>query len=697
MAADLVVGVEGPEGPGGIAADGLDLHHLGPEVPEQHRGVGPGQHLGEVEHPHAVQRPTPALAAATAPVTGRARGAVVVVVGHRPPNIVIIWMIPSGGRGRPGGTRGATPTREGIVTGEAMSYVALSGSLGCGFREESLERSLDRDIAFIGCDSGSTDGGPYYLGSGRWIWADSAYERDLRLGLDAAARAGVPLIVGSCGGGGGDDAVTGYLAMVDRIVREQGRTAKVACVYTEVDREVLVAKLRQGRLPTLPGAPPIDEATLRAEGHIVAMAGAEQVQWALATGADVVLMGRVADAAIYAAMPLAAGHDPALVWNAAKIMECGAAAAENRSGQDSLLCTVDPEGFELEPLDPALRCTPASVATHTLYEVSDPFRLLMPSGELDAREARYEAIDDRRVRVSGGRWTPAEQYTVKLEGSAPVGHASSFWGSISDPLLAAPAPRVDQGGRGPAPGSPGRGGRRRLRAHRARPRRRRHHRPPPAGRALRGGARRRRRRRHPGGGVGHGPGGLPRGAPLAHRRLERWLGHQLRPPLQRPGRRPGAGLPVHAQPRGRARRRRAHRHLPPRDPPGRWAMIPRDVADARAWTDVVERVPNLTRHFRLIRSKDAGPFVLTVDLFCHDDDAFRRVLAAGVLDPELWAELYGVPVDAVEVHVVDAVHAVKVSFPRPIPSGDPRDRDITGGQQYSLAVEALARSPLGDP
>nr|WP_249420087.1 acyclic terpene utilization AtuA family protein [Rhabdothermincola salaria] len=165
------------------------------------------------------------------------------------------------------------------------------------------------------------------------------------------------------------------------------------------------------------------------------MAGAEQVQWALDTGADVVLMGRVADAALYAAIPLAAGHDPALVWNAAKIMECGAAAALNRRGQDSLLCTLDADGFVLEAPDPDLVCTPASVAAHTLYEVSDPYRLVMPSGVLDSREARYEALDDRRVRVTGGRWTPSEQYTVKLEGSAPLGFLSSFWGSISDPLL----------------------------------------------------------------------------------------------------------------------------------------------------------------------------------------------------------------------------------------------------------------------
>lgn len=321
-----------------------------------------------------------------------------------------------------------------------LSELALSGSLGCGFEEDSLERAVAAGLDVIGCDSGSTDGGPYYLGSGAWIWADSAYERDLRLGLRAARRTGAPLVVGSCGGGGGDAAVDGFLEMVDRLCREDGVSARVACVHCEPDRELLVDKLAAGQVSALPGAPPIDAATLRAEGHVVAMAGAEQVQWALGTGAEVVLMGRCADAALYAAVPLERGFDPALVWNAAKIMECGAAAAENRRGQDSLRCTFDDEGFVLEPLDPMLRCTPASVATHTLYEVADPYRLTMPSGVLDSRDARYVALDERRVRVTGGSWRPADTYTVKLEGSTPLGFGSSFWGSVGDPLLLARLP-----------------------------------------------------------------------------------------------------------------------------------------------------------------------------------------------------------------------------------------------------------------
>ncbi len=319
----------------------------------------------------------------------------------------------------------------------SLRYLALNGSLGTGFKESSLQRGLQRPLDFIAADSGSTDGGPYYLGTGEWIWARAAYERDLRLGLLGARHAGVPLIIGSCGGGGGDAAVDGYLEMVQEIVRGAGIAARVATIHCEPDREWLVGKYRAGDIRELRGAPSIDEDTLRAPGHVVAMAGAEPIQDAIDAGADVVLIGRASDAALFAAIPLARGFDPGAVWNAAKIVECGSAAAENRSGQDCLACTFDDEGFVLEPLDPALRCTPRSVAAHTLYETADPYRLVQPSGTLDAREATYTALDERRTRVVGGTFTPAAEYTAKLEGAAPVGFLSSFWGSTRDPMILA--------------------------------------------------------------------------------------------------------------------------------------------------------------------------------------------------------------------------------------------------------------------
>lgn len=316
-----------------------------------------------------------------------------------------------------------------------MRYLALTGNLGAGFLEASLAAAMARGVAFIGADAGSTDGGPHYLGTGSWIWARDAYLRDLRLALSAARDAEIPLIVGSCGGGGNDSCVDDFAGLVDEIAGKMGWRLNLATIHTEPSRDYLTERFEAGAIRPLENPPPVDKGTFEAPGHIVAMAGAEPIQTALEGGADVVLVGRCADAAIYAAMPLMHGFDPALVWNAAKLMECGAAPAENRRGQDCLLCTMEEDGFVLEPLDPTTRCTPRSVVAHTMYETADPFALVMPSGVMDSREAVYEAVDERRVRVSGGRFEPAETYTVKLEGATPVGHQSSFWGSVRDPAI----------------------------------------------------------------------------------------------------------------------------------------------------------------------------------------------------------------------------------------------------------------------
>ena len=54
--------------------------------------------------------------------------------------------------------------------------------------------------------------------------------------------------------------------------------------------------------------------------------------------------------------------------------------------------------------------------------VTDPFQLVEPGGRLDVRDARYEAVADGAVRVTGSIWIPASTYRVKLEGARMSGH-----------------------------------------------------------------------------------------------------------------------------------------------------------------------------------------------------------------------------------------------------------------------------------
>jgi hypothetical protein len=68
-----------------------------------------------------------------------------------------------------------------------------------------------------------------------------------------------------------------------------------------------------------------------------------------------------------------------------------------------------------------------------LYENADPFRMREPSGTLDTSRAAYRAVDLRTVRVEGSRFEPADQHTIKLEGSAIAGYETIALVGIRDP------------------------------------------------------------------------------------------------------------------------------------------------------------------------------------------------------------------------------------------------------------------------
>ena len=165
------------------------------------------------------------------------------------------------------------------------------------------------------------------------------------------------------------------------------------------------------------------------------MMGAEPFLKALDEGAEVVLAGRSSDTAIFAGLPVRFGFPEGLAWHAAKILECGAAAATHRKQPDCIMATITMDDFVIEPLDPELRCTPQSIAAHSLYENADPYRITESAGTIDIRGAEYEAVDSRAVRVRGSAFVPAEQYTVKLEGAELIGYQSLVLGSVRDPFI----------------------------------------------------------------------------------------------------------------------------------------------------------------------------------------------------------------------------------------------------------------------
>jgi hypothetical protein len=315
----------------------------------------------------------------------------------------------------------------------ATRVLVPAGALGAGIREEELEEGLKLKPHAIAVDAGSTDSGPAYLATGRSKYSRRAIERDLGLLMALRERAGVPLLVGSCGTSGCDPALEWTVEIALEIACELRIAPRIAVLHAEQDKVVIKAKLAGGQVRALAPAEALTDDDVDRCNHIVALLGPEPYIAAIEAGADIVLGGRTTDTAVLAAVPLMRGAHPGAAWHAGKIAECGGLCSVEPNCP-GVMITVGDSDFTVAPLNPANRCTPETVSAHMLYENSDPFRLAEPGGVVDVTAAHYAAIDDRSVRVTGSRFERGP-YTMKLEGAGGGPFQTVMLVGIADPLV----------------------------------------------------------------------------------------------------------------------------------------------------------------------------------------------------------------------------------------------------------------------
>ena len=313
--------------------------------------------------------------------------------------------------------------------------LSASGQIGSGFLESSFARGISLEPHVIACDGGSTDAGPYHLGSGQPHFSRPGVKRDMRLMMLGRDKLGIPLVIGSCGFAGGDAGVDWMVEIAREIAGEEGLRFRLATVRSEQDKEYLKRRYREGRITPLNPAPPLSEAVIDRSAHIVGMMGHAPITAAIEQGAEIVLCGRASDTSLFAAVPVMRGSGAGPAWHAAKILECGTAATVIRKRPDSIMAWVREDHFDVEPMDPESQCSPQSVASHTLYENADPFLITEPDGTIDCHECRYEALDGRAVRVHGSKFLPSGRTTIKLEGAESVGHQAIIIGGVREPYI----------------------------------------------------------------------------------------------------------------------------------------------------------------------------------------------------------------------------------------------------------------------
>lgn len=97
-----------------------------------------------------------------------------------------------------------------------------------------------------------------------------------------------------------------------------------------------------------------------------------------------------------------------------------------------------------------------------------------------------------------------------------------------------------------------------------------------------------------------------------------------------------------------------------------------------------------------VRSKNAGPFWMTMELFMVDESGYALAADEDLLNEQVVASLYDVPVDHVQIFRIPDLNVVKISFPRRVPAGGLRDRDLHCGQQHvPLALIVVPPALLG--
>lgn len=318
---------------------------------------------------------------------------------------------------------------------EELRVLSPTAILGYGFPMESFVEGMKRKPHVIAVDAGSTDPGPYYLGSGKSFTDKNSVKRDLEIMIPAGIEAGIPVIIGTAGGSGATPHVQFALDIIKEIAHEKKLSFKLAVIQSEMDKEYVKKKLRAGDVEPLFPAKQITEQDVDESEHIVAQIGEEPFIDALQQGANVILAGRSYDPSVFASLAIKEGFNKGLAIHMGKILECAAIAALPGSGSDCMFGYLQKDCFILETLSPQRKCTPLSVAAHTLYEKTNPYVLPGPGGAINLHDCTFTAVDENKVKVAGSKFVPTDEYFVKLEGARKVGYRTISCAGVKDPIM----------------------------------------------------------------------------------------------------------------------------------------------------------------------------------------------------------------------------------------------------------------------
>ncbi|TIC90152.1 hypothetical protein CH35J_012168 [Colletotrichum higginsianum] len=319
------------------------------------------------------------------------------------------------------------------------------GCMGYGFDENIVAQELaqlapSRTPTAIILDAGSTDSGPEKLALGTMTCPRSAYVKDLTKLLRLVHAFQVPLIFSSAGGDGADE----HVRLMEEIIQEisaeetnQHYSFKTVSIFSSIDKSVILERLGAGRITGCGACVPVlTEEDVTDSPRVVAQIGPEPFIDAMEATPDfdVIIGGRAYDPAPYVAFSVyqLRQQHPDLspeqleslqggLLHMGKIMECGGQCSTPKS--HGAVATVYADGtFDVRPMAPGSRCTPVSVAAHSLYENTRPDILRGP-GVLSTSIGPATSSSE------------TDELSLKLEAARVLGYRSIVMGSIRDHIL----------------------------------------------------------------------------------------------------------------------------------------------------------------------------------------------------------------------------------------------------------------------
>ena len=318
-----------------------------------------------------------------------------------------------------------------------LCILSPTAILGYGFPEESFAEGMRRKPDVIAVDAGSTDPGPYYLGSGHSFTDRNAVMRDLSYMIPAALKAKIPVIIGTAGGCGAAPHLQWQVDIIDELAKNKNLDFKLAVISADIPGSTVLAKLAAGKIVPLCPAPELTEQDINESAYIVGQMGVEPFIRALEAEANVIVAGRAYDPAVFAALAVKNGYARGLATHLGKILECAAIAATPGSGSDCMIGWLGDGYFRVETLSPLRKCTVKSVAAHTLYEKTNPYILPGPGGVLDLRSTVFTQETESAVTVTGSVFEPSAPQYIKLEGAKSVGFRTVSICATADPIMMA--------------------------------------------------------------------------------------------------------------------------------------------------------------------------------------------------------------------------------------------------------------------